>query len=64
MTNASVDDRENPFSDPVNGDDQSNGLAQSTLVIGRDVSLSLGADSLVILGMTHTDRIFQNTTFA
>lgn len=52
MTRPSAEDSQNPFNDPVDSQSQgqSNVLADNTLVVGRDVSLTLGADSLVVLG--------------
>ena len=60
MTRPIADDSENPFKDPVGGHSQSNDLADNTLVVGRDVSLTLGADSLVVLG-THCYSLCQVT---
>ena len=50
MTRPIANDSENPFKDPIDGHSQINGLADNTLIVGRDVSLTLGADSLVVLG--------------
>jgi len=38
---------DNPFHDSATGEDS---LKDSTLSVGRGVSLTLGADSLVVLG--------------
>ena len=53
---ATTAEGENPFADPIDFDGSNNDLADNTLVVSRDVSLTLGTDSLVVLGtvITHT----------
>ena len=43
-----------PFSDPVEHAVQNEAVADSVLVVGRDASLTLATDSLIVLG-TYTD---------
>ena len=40
-----------PFEDPVSVEEQSNFGEDSTLIVGRNASLTLGTDSLIVLGM-------------
>ncbi len=40
-----------PFEDPISVDEHSNFGEDSTLVVGRNASLTLGTDSLIVLGM-------------
>ncbi|KAL9094314.1 MAG: hypothetical protein Q9165_003455 [Trypethelium subeluteriae] len=42
----------NPFSDPDLAEDQREFVAQSTLSVGRDASLTLGTDSLIVLELS------------
>lgn len=40
-----------PFDDPVSVEEQSDYGEDCTLVVGRNASLTLGTDSLIVLGM-------------
>lgn len=40
-----------PFQDPSATASQHDGVEDATLVVGRDASLTLGTDSLVVLGL-------------
>ena len=41
-----------PFEDPISVAEQSDFGEHSTLVVGRNASLTLGTDSLIVLGMS------------
>lgn len=47
----------NPFADPSISDDQHQLVEDSTLSVGRNASLTLGTDSLIVLGMICTGCI-------
>ncbi|KAI9713794.1 MAG: sphinganine kinase lcb4 [Bogoriella megaspora] len=48
MTTASGDDAD-PFSDSARAEDPRDSIAESTLIVGRNASLTLGTDSLIVL---------------
>lgn len=41
---------ENPFVDPVLSDPPPSSIEETTLIVGRTASLTLGTDSLIVLG--------------
>ena len=41
----------NPFADPSLRDDEHHFVQESTLSVGRNASLTLGTDSLIVLGI-------------
>lgn len=40
----------NPFADPSIHEDTGHAVGESTLTVGRNASLTLGTDSLIVLG--------------
>jgi hypothetical protein len=46
-----TDDVLNPFADPTLVEDQRSFVGEATLNVGRNASLTLGTDSLIVLGM-------------
>ena len=40
----------NPFSDQASSQDERETVAESTLSIGRNVTLTLGTDAIIVLG--------------
>ena len=49
---AAMNDNDNdPFEDPISVEEQSDYGEESTLVVGRNASLTLGTDSLIVLGI-------------
>lgn len=45
-----------PFADPHTGDDR-HYVGETTLNVGRNASLTLGTDSLIVLGTPHRIRL-------
>lgn len=46
-----------PFADPSVGEQQRNTVGETTLTVGRNASLTLGSDSLIVLGrLTRTPQ--------
>ena len=50
MENLATSDND-PFEDPISVEEQSDYGEESTLVVGRNASLTLGTDSLIVLGI-------------
>lgn len=50
-------DEVDPFADPTVPQDQQSFPAESTLTVGRNASLTLGKDSLIVLGTQYCMRI-------
>lgn len=48
---------DDPFADPTLVEDQQTFVGESTLDVGRNASLTLGTDSLIVLGMSLEDRV-------
>ena len=48
----------NPFADPSTGGSQRESAEESTLIVGRNASLTLGTDSLIVLGTRHIGKRF------
>jgi len=44
----------NPFADPSIGEEQQHFVENATLSVGRNASLTLGTDSLIVLGNAFT----------
>ena len=42
---------DDPFADPIYEQDQRSFVGESTLAVGRSASLTLGTDTLIVLGM-------------
>jgi hypothetical protein len=48
-----------PFSDPIEHAVQNKAVGDSVLVVGRDASLTLATDSLIVLGTPIDQRYFK-----
>ncbi len=44
----------NPFSDQAAIQDERNTIVEATLAIGRNASLTLGTDAVIVLGLSHS----------